>query len=105
MLKTHLVECKFTLKTNRDFLRSYDKYDKLMNTDYLASYVLKVPNYLQGKLNVGDVVLIHCSYGYQVCTVTKLNADTDIGEDRLASIVCKCDLEPYFNYVDERMED
>lgn len=98
--KTNIVECKFALRTDDRISRSYDDKDVARNILRLKGYIYKVPEYLQGQLSVGDIVVVHCATGYQICVVTKINIGTNLKEEDLAPVVCKCYMQSYFDLID-----
>ena len=99
--ETDVVSCVFSLKNstntcNQEFdsklgVLPYDKLHKL------KKYYYRVPAYLKGQLHPGDFVLVHCNTGYQACQVYQINEFAPVETPKLAAVVAKLDLEPYFN--------
>lgn len=103
--ETNLVKCAFSLRTNDRYgMCSYDEFDRMNRSDVrdVKKYTYKVPEYLQGLLMPGDVVVVHCTTGYQLCEVTEINViEGSKGKD-WAPVVCKVDLSMYFEEIQKK---
>lgn len=99
--KTNVVGCVFSFRQGdipRAPLTTYDKYDH-RDTKGLKRYSYRLPEGLE--VSVGDVVLVHCQTGYQLCEVVELNVLSTFDDDKLAPVVCKVDLSRYCEEVDK----
>lgn len=107
--ETNVVACVFSYRcqssVNYDTQApSFDEYDRKVKRTGLKRYNYRVPDYLQGKLNIGDAVLVHCQTGYQLCEVVALNVITGFEEETLAPVVCKADMQPYFEEIEKEKQ-
>ena len=98
---TNIVSCVFSLKNGTNC-----RYDGPQMNEFgfvedgihkLKQYSYRVPEYLQGKLAVGDFVVVYCQTGYQVCQVSKVNVTVLTSFDKLAPVVAKFDMDQYIN--------
>lgn len=105
--ETDIVSCVFSLKNSTNQCnQSFTDYGIIPYGDQrkLKEYHYRVPAFLQGKLNVGDCVVVYCQTGYQVCQVYKVNEFAPVETSKLAPVVAKVDLMPYFEEL-ERQEE
>ena len=98
--ETNVVSCVFSLKN------SNCRYDGPHMNEFgliedgiseMQQYSYRVPEYLQGKLAVGDFVVVYCRTGYQVCQVSKINVTVPTSFNSLAPVVAKFDMSQYIN--------
>ena len=105
--ETDVVSCVFSLanSTNR-CNQSFTDYGIVPYEDQrkLKEYHYRVPEFLQGKLNPGDFVVVFCQTGYQVCQVSKVNEFAPVETSKLAPVVATVDLMGYFAYLDHQKE-
>lgn len=103
--KTDLVQCVFSFRsssnTNHVMVENWDEYDHHMHPKNLKPYTYRVPEHLQGKLAVGDAVLVHCQTGYQICEVIEINALSFYDSETYAPVVCKVDLGTYIEEIEK----
>lgn len=102
--KTNVVACKFTFKTaNNTDMREVGTYDDMgrttKNVNAMKKYYYQVPEALRDKLQVGDVVVVLCQTGYQVCEVTEVNCTTGFNNHDLAWVV---DTVSLVGFIEER---
>lgn len=105
--ETNLVRCVFSLRTNREYPSTlYDEFDHVDDSARhdLKSYTYRVPEHLKGQLKMGDFVVVHCATGYQLCEVTQVNVTSPHDEETFAPVVCRVDLQSYFDEVNKMME-
>lgn len=104
--KTPYVECIFSLNTSSvsSSGREYDRYDivKEHKKASLKRYVYQLPKYLEGKVKVGDFVLVHCATGYQPCEVVTVNALTSFS-GTIQPVVCMLDIQSYCADIDQQV--
>lgn len=102
--ETNLVKCIFSYRASNNVdcgrYGVWDQYDHHLSPGSLKRYVYRVPESLQGKLKVGDTVLVHCQTGFQICEVAELNATSAMSDVKLAPVVCKVDMSLYAQEVD-----
>lgn len=106
--ETDVVTCVFSLKNstnmcNQEFIPDIglvpeDKQRKLKEYHY------RVPEFLQGKLNPGDFVVVYCQTGYQVCQVYKINEYCATETSKLSPVVAQVDLSLFFNELAKQEE-
>ena len=98
--ETNIVSCVFSLKNGNC------RYDGPQMNEFgfvedgiskMKQYSYRVPEYLQGKLAIGDFVVVYCQTGYQVCQVSKVNVSVPTSWDKLAPVVAKFDMSQYIN--------
>lgn len=105
--ETDIVSCVFSLKNSTNQCnQSFTNYGIIPYEDQrkLKEYHYRVPAYLQGKLNVGDYVVVYCQTGYQLCQVYKVNEFASVETSKLAPVVAKVDLMLYFEELDHQEE-
>lgn len=105
--ETDIVTCIFSYRTtNNSYAQSYDEFDRVESTVRMKRYYYRVPEILKGQLSIGDVVLVHCQTGYQLCEIAEVNASIPRGYDfdELAPVVCKVDLSNYIAEVKKQKE-
>lgn len=102
--ETNVVSCVFSLKNGSTALSWYDEYDRVVGdrVDSLKKYHYRVPESLKGSLKKGDVVVVHCSTGYQICEVFSVNVITSYDPSTLAPVVCKVDINSYMEEVSRK---
>ena len=104
--ETNVVACVFSYRQNRvSGATVYDEYDHVEPAYMkdLKRYYYRVPESLQGKLKVGDAVLVHCQTGYQVCEIAEINVlMTSFDEKSMAPVVCKVDLQGYISEIEHK---
>lgn len=98
---TDYVQCVFSYQTKSGVSdpEKYDEYGHCMDVSSLKKYVYYVPEYLQGQLHAGDVVVVRCITGYQICEVVETNAFTSYDPKSIAPVVAKVDVRPYIESV------
>lgn len=103
---TNVVQCVFSLRSSNTEYSSnkFDSRGVVREPRSLKRYSYRVPKYLEGKLAVGEYVLVYCQTGYQVCQVVSVNATCPYDTEELAPVVAKVALEPYFEEL-ERQEE
>lgn len=90
---TDLVGCKFVYKTSNTRPGvpecEYDEFGRMldMQARRAKQYVYRVPKPLQGVLKSGDMVVVFCQTGYQVCEVCEINATSSVPEKDLAWVI------------------
>lgn len=102
--KTNLVECAFSLRTSNSLSTPgahWDENDFHLEPKRLKKYTYRVPEYLQDQLKVGDVVVVHCQTGYQICQVVSVNALSSFDIKSYAPVVCKVDLSGYVAEIEK----
>lgn len=101
---TNLVNCVFAFRQNNTTTGTFNKYDCLTEAAFAKAkrYMYRVPEWLRGKLKVGDAVVVHCQTGFQLAHVAELNAISSYPEELFAPVVCKVDLHSYFDEIDNR---
>lgn len=105
--ETDIISCVFSLKNSTNMCnQSFTNYGIVPYEDQrkLKEYHYRVPEHMKGKLNVGDFVVVYCQTGFQVCQVYKVNEFAPVETSKLAPVVAKVDLLPYFEELD-RQED
>lgn len=105
--ETDVVTCVFSLKNGTNSCnQSFTNYGIIPYEDQrkLKEYHYRVPEYMKGKLNVGDYVVVYCQTGYRVCQVYKVNEFAPVETSNLAPVVAKVDLMTYFEEL-ERQEE
>ena len=98
--ETDVVSCVFSLKNSTNQCnQTFDEFGIVPDASQrrLKEYHYRVPAFLQGQLNPGDVVVVYCQTGYQVCQVYKVNEFAPGEVSKLAPVVAKVDLSGYFN--------
>lgn len=101
--KTDLVKCVFSWRsTNMEHVDSsrWDEYDHHIDSSKLKQYTYRVPEHLQGQLQVGETVLVHCQTGYQVCEVVEINVLSNFEKKSFAPVVCKVDMSSYIDEIE-----
>lgn len=104
---TDIVSCVFSLKNAHNACNQYFTDYGIVSYEEqhkLKEYHYRVPVYLQGKLSIGDFVVVHCQTGYQVCQVHKLNEFAPVETNKLAPVVAKVDLLDYFQDIDRQKQ-
>lgn len=104
---TNLVECVFSFRQNNNQPTSnWDELDHLNGcaARKLKRYVYQLPDHLVGKVLIGDAVLVHCQTGYQVAEVMSINAISNFDDKSFAPIVCKLDMQSYFDGIYKKKE-
>lgn len=103
---TNVVQCVFSLRSSNTAGESskFDQYGIAHETRRLKRYSYRVPKYLEGRLAVGEYVLVYCQTGYQVCQVVSVNATCPYDPAELAPVVAKIALEPYFEDLKRQEE-
>lgn len=98
---TDYVRCVFSYQTKFSVPdpEKYDEYGHYMAVASLKKYVYYVPEYLQGQLRVGDMVVVRCTTGYQICEVVETDAFTSFDSKTIAPVVAKVDVRPYIEFV------
>ena len=98
---TDYVQCVFSYQTTSRVPdpEKYDEYGRYMAVASMKKYVYYVPEYLQGQLHVGDVVVVRCTTGYQICEVVETDAFTSYDSTTIAPVVAKVDFLPYIKSV------
>lgn len=99
--KTNVVNCVFSIRQSNNAAAPssvYDKYDR-RDPRGLKRYSYRVPEGME--VSIGDVVLVHCQTGYQLCEVVELNVITALDESKLSPLVCHVDLGLYYEEVDK----
>lgn len=102
--ETDLVKCVFSFRaSNMDPVNpdKWDEYDHHKDVRSLKPYTYRVPEHLKGQLSLGDVVLVHCQTGYQICEVVERNALSNFENKSFAPVVCKVDLGTYIAEVEK----
>ena len=102
--KTNLVECTFSLRTSGSLATPgahWDENDFHLEPKRLKKYTYRVPEYLQDKLKAGDVVVVHCQTGYQICHVVSINAMGSFDIKSYAPVVCKVDLSEFVAEIEK----
>lgn len=102
--KTDLVKCVFSFRGSNNthvIPDNWDEYDHHRDAKRLKAYTYRVPEHLKDKLAVGDVVLVHCQTGYQVCEVVEVNVFSSFDVKSFAPVVCTVDLGAYVNEVEK----
>lgn len=105
--ETDVVTCVFSLKNSTNMCnQSFTDYGIIPYEDQrkLKEYHYRVPAFLQGKLNVGDYVVVYCQTGYQVCQVNKVNEFVPVETSKLAPVVARVDMMAYFDELDHQEE-
>lgn len=101
-MKNNVARCVFSLRTSSKNDKMYDVTDRIVAKQWadLKRYEYLLPDYLVGQVNPGDVVLVHCATGYQVCEVDSVVSELDCSyEDTLAPVVCKIDMSQYVESI------
>ena len=100
---TSYVQCVFSFRQGNTTCesRSYDNYDHC-DPRRLKKYLYRLPESLQGQVQVGDCVLVHCQTGYQLCEVMEINAISGFDEKSVAPVICKVDLQSYFEEIERQ---
>ena len=102
--KTNLVECVFSLRVGNNTVTPgahWDENDFHLEPKRLKKYTYRVPEYLQDQLKAGDVVVVHCQTGYQLCQVVSINAMGSFDIKSYAPVVCKVDLSEYVAEIEK----
>lgn len=96
--KTNVVSCVFSFRQSNNPTAPSSVYDKYDHRDPrgLKRYNYRLPEGME--VAIGDVVLVHCQTGYQLCEVVELNVLSSFEDDKLSPVVCKVNL---FSYVEE----
>ena len=105
--ETDVVSCVFSLKNSVNMCDSrLDALGVVLEhaVNKLKEYFYRVPEFLQGQLKPGDFVVVYCQTGYQVCQVSKINEFAPVETPKLAPVVAKVDLLPYFNDMAKQEE-
>lgn len=106
--ETNLIKCVFSLRQSNvaksPQVFNYDKYDHTPEniTRNLKKYTYRVSKDLKDKLKKGDMVVVHCSTGYQIAEVTDFDVLSSFSEESFAPVVCKVDLTSYLEEVDKK---
>lgn len=98
---TDYVRCVFSYQdvVSAADSKKYDECGHHMDIASLKKYVYYVPEYLQGQLHAGDVVVVRCATGFQICEVVETNAFTSFDPVTIAPVVAKIDIQPYIESV------
>ena len=101
--KTNVVGCVFSLRGSNTTAAVFDEYDFIKNRQGLKQYHYRVPEHLEGKLMVGDIVVVHCQTGYQLCQVSEINCLNAYGmdPDKLAPVVDVVNLGYYVESIEK----
>lgn len=105
--ETDVVSCVFSLKNSVNMCdSSLDALGVVPEhaVHKLKEYHYRVPEFLQGQLQPGDFVVVYCQTGYQVCQISKINEFAPVETPKLAPVVAKVDLLPYFNDLTKQEE-
>lgn len=62
----------------------------------------RLPEYLVGKVQVHDAVVVHCVTGYQICEVVTVNALSNFDPRSIRPVVDKVDMSSYIDEVDKK---
>lgn len=98
---TDLVECVFAYRTAGTMGCSWDEYDHTDSTR-LKRYVYRLPEYLVGKVQVHDAVVVHCTTGYQICEVVTVNALSNFDPRSIQPVVDKVNMQSYIDEVEKK---
>ena len=96
---TPYVKCVFNWRQNNNNA-DFNTFDDIGRKDptKLKRYLYKLPNYLQGQISAGDVVLVYCQTGYQVCEVVSINEPLcGLDEKSVAPVVAKINMTEYLD--------
>jgi len=98
--QTDIVMCRFSYKTGSSMCKevnqpAYDALGKKMGClGTMKTYAYRLPKPLIGNVQVGDMVVVFCQTGYQVCEVVEVNAMCQY-DGELAWVVDKVNLEGF----------
>ena len=99
--ETDLVECVFSYRTAGTTGCSWDEYDHT-DSARLKRYVYRLPEYLVGRVQVHDAVVVHCSTGYQICEVVTVNALSNFDPRSIQPVVDKVNMGSYIHEVEKK---
>lgn len=101
---TDVVRCRFSLKTSSNAdPESYDEYGRFERAYTLKEYIFRLTPGCT--VNVGDIVVVYCSTGYQVCEVSEINAIvTEEARRKLAYVVSVVDMHGYMLTLDQEKQ-
>lgn len=98
---TDYVQCVFSYQTRSGVSDSgkYDECGRYVDVASLKRYVYYVLEYLKGQLHPGDVVVVKCITGYQICEVVESNTLISCDSRTMAPVVAKVDIQPFIRSV------
>lgn len=104
--KTDVVGCKFSFRTGRDAetAADFDSFGVKQNSERLRTYYYRLPKPLVDNVRVGDMVVVYCQTGYQVCQVTEVNAMVSFPESQLAYVVDTVHLNDFVHEVQKQKQ-
>lgn len=102
---TPYVKCVFNWRQNNN-VTDGSSFDEIGRKDpaKLKRYLYKLPSYLEGQVGVGDVVLVYCQTGYQVCEVVSINEPCSLDEKIVAPVVARINMTDYFEELEHQRQ-
>lgn len=102
---TPYVKCVFNWRQNNN-AADFNTFDDIGRKDpaKLKRYLYKLPSYLEGHVGVGDVVLVYCQTGYQICEVVSINEPCSLDEKIVAPVVARINMMDYFEELEHQRQ-
>lgn len=105
--QTEFVKCRFTLQTAREeeydwgnnHGRPFDEYGRRVGPGKFKDYLYRLlPG---GRVSVGDIVVVFCKTGYQVCEVSEIDVTvSDAVAKKLAYVVDVVDMKGFQEVIE-----